>query len=416
MIAVAQGNTPSDIVDILQTKLITDIQKDTGFIVDNQNPETILKFTVTTFDYTSRQGTQRSDDSTTELTIINGNIEISYQALEAKTNAPLDSENLRATFNKTYKSTVSLKSNSSSGIGSILNGVLKPTSNEEVPPTEQEVKGALIRDIVKEMAQRATPVEESITVRLPQSRLESLSTQAMSQNWSKVIEETEKMVPFSKPEDDSYRHYLIGLSNEALAYSQNSNDPKSIEVTQEYLFKARVAYNKAISFKTNEKEFTVSSIRVDKALAQYDKIQRQIKQYKDYIANKIQNKNDNKGNSEAQSPAANIYIPGSSDSSKQDKSTSSDDDVWTNEKIINLWNTGNIDESSLLDIVLSATKFNFLMTPTKVTELYSAKLPASVIKALSDKVTPKNNAKIRQDSIKRGQKKKTAVSVKPKQL
>jgi hypothetical protein len=75
---------------LLKTKLVTLIQKDPRFILNETSPETILKFTITNYyveKWTQGTGTNRTVSN-------RGKIEVAYQALDVATNTALDSENL----------------------------------------------------------------------------------------------------------------------------------------------------------------------------------------------------------------------------------------------------------------------------------------------------------------------------------
>ncbi len=380
IIAVAQGNTPKEIPEILKTKLITDVQKDTGFVVDENNPETVLKFTVTAFDVEFRSGTRQSGNSTIPFTMVNGNIEVSYQAIESKTNAPVDSENLVDNLKQDYPPSSSDKR----GLGGLLpsfTGILKG-SDPNLTPSQSEVRNFLVNSIVKQMAQRAAPVEERFTVQLPLGKLEQLSRVAQTQSWGKVREGAETMAPFPKEADDSYRIYLVGLANEAAAYEQTTND-----ATRDYLFKARTAYDQCRTKNPGEKYFIEPWTRVDKAVTQYDKIKRQAAEYQQYVATKsgravtppaqpkpvpAQDNNTGRGNSSDGAPAVNSG--GSSD-------------VWNNQTILQFWKSG-VTEPGLIEYVKMAEKHNFdVASPAALKELIDAKVPPAVIRAMRAKAS-----------------------------
>src|ERR1700739_3137162 len=91
---MAMRSGDPDVIVVLKTKLVTAIQRDPRFIIDETNPETILHFVVTNFYVESSHYTIGTGASTTQCTAFTGKMEVSYQALEAGTGAPLDSENL----------------------------------------------------------------------------------------------------------------------------------------------------------------------------------------------------------------------------------------------------------------------------------------------------------------------------------
>lgn len=378
IIALAQGNAPQEITEILKTKLVTDVQKDTGFVVDEYNPETILRFTVTAFDVELRPGSYQSGNTTLPYTMVNGNIEVSYQAIEANTNAPVDSENLIDKFKQDFPP-LSTQSTSKWG-GWIPN----PWENRpsSIPPSKSEVQNLLLNSVVKQMAVRAAPIEERFPVLLPLGKLDQLSRIAQTQSWQKVIEGAETMKPLEKPEDDAYRIYLIGLANEALAYSPTNNN----EAVRDYLFKARKSYDDARIKKPGEREFIEPWTRVDKAVTQYDKIKRQIEEYQKFLASKAAASSTPK-----ESGGQPVAPPEGPKAPDPGPAPNPDSEVWTNKKVIQLWQS-KVSEKILLMAIGEATQVKFDVKSAKgLSELSEAKIPDSVIAAMMEKMSGKKS-------------------------
>jgi hypothetical protein len=411
IIAEAQGNTPKDIADVLKTKFVTDVQKDLGYIVDEANPETILKFTVTTFDAEVKQGTRQSGSNTLPFTMVNGNVEVSYQALEAQSNAPLDSENLVETFKKEYSSPVNADSAALRKIP-ILGGIptTKSTSSPAAP-SQSELRNNLINGIVKQMAQRAALVEENFPVKLPKGKFEELSKVALTQSWGKVLEGAESMEPLPKEKDDSYRHYLIGLANEALAYEQTTS-----EATRDYLFRARKAYEDAKTKYPGEEEYIQPWTRVDKALAQYEKIKRQAEEYRNYLASKkVESKSPAPVQAAQSNPTPANSTPAGEKTPDQKKSdgnpavsggSGGNEAVWDNQMVIKLWKQGNVTEQRLVEFVKNAPTHKFdPFSAQGVLELTGAGVPQPVIDAMIQKVKPQPQTPAKGKSSPTGAKK-----------
>jgi hypothetical protein len=166
-----------------------------------------------------------------------------------------------------------------------------------------------VNGIVLQMAQRAAPFEEILTVVVPGGKLEPLSSLAITQRWAKLLEDAEKSDPLPKPEDDAYRKYLIGLANEALAY-QDAKDSSELEKTrrgdvssdkaklsiaqeekdfteaQAYLDKAAKAYKDAMEGKPGEKEFRSPDARMEEAVRLYATITRHKAEYEEAVLKK----------------------------------------------------------------------------------------------------------------------------------
>ncbi len=284
---------PKDLLDILITKLVTAIQKDPRFILDDRNPETLLKFTVTNY-YVERNDVPATQ-YVASYSYWTGKIEASYQAEEVGTDAPLDSENLVHAITPEGVKTGS----------STLNVFKKANVGQPSPRlkrSENEARDELVDGIVNLMSQRAAPFEETLSVPLPRGKLEPLSSLAMSQRWAKLLEDAEKTDPLPKPEDDAYRKYLIGLANEALAYQDakdaaelekarrgdNTSEKATQSIAQEdkdfndaqaYLDKAAKSYKDAMEAKPGEKEFRAPDGRMENAVRLYATISRHKAEY-----------------------------------------------------------------------------------------------------------------------------------------
>jgi hypothetical protein len=309
VLAVAASNkVDPDLVTILRTKLVTSIQKDNRFILDERNPETLLKFTITNF-YTESRTTDVPGSNPPQRCIMwTGKIESSYQAIEVGTDAPLDSENLEYAITTEGPKAVS----ASSRINPF--GAHHGNCGTEAKATQNEARDELADAIVKQMAQRAAPSEQPITVLLPGGKLEPLSALALSQRWSTLLEQAEKMDPLPKPDDDAYRIYLIALANEALAYqdakdaaelekarrSDQTSDAAKKSMAQEekyfsdaqaYIDKAAKYYKDAIQAKSSEKEFRVPDGRMEEAVRLYATIARHKAEYQEAVLKKQQGRN-----------------------------------------------------------------------------------------------------------------------------
>jgi hypothetical protein len=371
LIATAQGNTPKEVAEVLLTKLRTDVQKDTGFIEDERNPETILRFTVTAFDIEHRQGTRLSGKNTVPYTLVTGNIEVSYQAIEVRTNAPVDSENLTATFKRDYPPA------DAGGLGGLNPFVKKDNS---LPPSRSEMQSYLLNTVASLMAQRAAPVEQTFTVPLPRGKFDQLSKVAQTQSWGKVLEGAETMAPLPDAKDDSYRQYLIGLANEALAYQQKTND-----ATRDYLFKARKSYDEAKMRHPKEDRFLEPWTRVDKAVEQYDKIKRQEQEYRQFAASR--------GSAPVPKPASEPK-PVTAPPKDRETTAASDgaSDQWNNQMVIKLWKSGSVKEADLIEFIKTATNYKFdVNAPQALLELSTAGVPSGVIRVMREKMAPATN-------------------------
>jgi len=301
----ASAKIDPELVTILRTMLVTSIQKDSRFILDERNPETLLKFTITNFYVESRVAAVPGANPPQNCTMWTGKIESSYQALEVGTDAPLDSENLGYAITTEGPKAVS----GASKFNPL--GTKRGSCGTGAKETPNEARDELADAIVKQMAQRAAPSEEPVIAPLPGGKLEPLSALALSSRWSTLLEQAEKTDPLPKPEDDAYRVYLIALANEALAY-QDAKDAAELEkarrtdqtsdaakksIAQEeqyfseaqaYIDKAAKLYKDAIQAKPSEKEFRVPDGRMEEAVRLYATIERHKTEYREAVLKKEQ--------------------------------------------------------------------------------------------------------------------------------
>jgi len=294
---------PSVLLSILSTKLSTSIQKDNRFVIDDRNPETLLNFTVT--NYYVEQKTFAATQNTPACTYYTGKIEASYQAVEVGTEAPLDSENLMFAITEE-----GAKKTGGGGMGSVFHRS-SGGCGTHATSSENEARDEIVDGLVAQMSQRAAPFEETLTVPVPGGKLEPLSALAVSERWAKLLEEAEKTPPLIKRDDDTYRLYLIGLANEALAY-QDAKDAADLERSrrgdiasdkakqalaqeeqdfneaQSYLDKAAKAYKDALQGKPGEKEFRAPDARMEEAVRLYATINRHKAEYQEAVLRKKQ--------------------------------------------------------------------------------------------------------------------------------
>jgi len=270
--AAAVQNTSTQVEALLRTKLVTLIQKDPRFILSETSPQTVLKFTVTNVyidQYTTGAGANQTHSA-------HGKIEVAYQAIDVATSQALDSENLVQEVGYDPK-------------GGLLNFSLDKTKRA-AEGSENEARDQMVDGIVSQMARRIAPLDQPFDAPLPTKKLEPISALAVAHRWGAVEEQAEKLDKFPKPEDDSYRQYLVALAKEAQAYdlTREANDfdlgkrnditPKQADDdfnhAQKYLDDAAEIYKEILTANSKEKEFRAGDTRTEEAVAIYAKIVR----------------------------------------------------------------------------------------------------------------------------------------------
>jgi len=94
VLSEAQGGVAPEIANVLKTRVVTAIQRDPNFVVDETKPETRLSFKITTFRAEPTQIKDTSTNPPTTCTVYVGRADVSYQAIEMATGIAQDSENL----------------------------------------------------------------------------------------------------------------------------------------------------------------------------------------------------------------------------------------------------------------------------------------------------------------------------------
>lgn len=269
---------------LLKTELVTLIQKDPRFILNETSPETILKFTVTRSYIERWQGAVINGQQQQSY---RGKIEVAYQAIDTATNSALDSEIL--THEVGYNPTEQPKWTD------IIHKSGGTKKQEAAEASENEAEDQLIEGIVTKMGKRIAPLNEPFEAPLPGGKLESLSSLALSNRWGAVEEQAEKMDPLPKGADDTYRQYLVALAKEAQAYdlTREANDRdlgKRSDISraqaeddykraQKYLDEAGAIYKQIIAANSKEKEFRPGDARTEEAISIYALIDRYKAEY-----------------------------------------------------------------------------------------------------------------------------------------
>src|SRR5271165_4673064 len=190
-----------NVLVVLKPKLVTAIQKDPRFIIDENKPETVLRFTVTNYYIEPNRYIVGTGATQNHCTKYSGKMEVSYQALEAATGAPLDSENLVYTIaaGEAPKATADPKKSATSMATKKFGSMIHVPGSDNKPKPEScgtsgkdtlhEAEDDIVDQIVRQMYQRAAPSEDPIVVPLPGGKLEPLSSLAMSARWGKLEED-----------------------------------------------------------------------------------------------------------------------------------------------------------------------------------------------------------------------------------
>jgi tetratricopeptide (TPR) repeat protein len=279
------GTLPYDFQALLETELL----KDDPNLREDDNPATQIFCQIT--DYSHPDPTYRtraapgiafgsggidltkSATKTAQFERITGQLNVSFQAKDAN-GRMLISDNISSSFDGEYDS----EGNSTShgmmgeltGRFSHMKGGAK--SEDLNPPTPAELRSRLIIDAVQQIAEHLVDTDETVDAFLARKDgpLEEGDKAAETGLWERALETFETSPPFSKPEEDAYRLYDIGVAYEALAYQADNQ-----KATMKYLDQAAINYGKAIDAKPDEKYFLEPQKRIETAIAHYKELEQE---------------------------------------------------------------------------------------------------------------------------------------------
>ncbi|MGA9060977.1 MAG: hypothetical protein WB341_04835 [Terracidiphilus sp.] len=354
------GALPYDFQALLETELL----KDDPNLREDDNPNTIITCRIT--QYASPHETDtlgpavaltKDAPKTQEFQRISGTLTVSFQA-KTSSGATLASDNISSKYDEQFDSS---GISTSHGVKGSLSGTwsrLKGQKNEnDTAPALSDVRARLILDAVQQIAEHLVNTNESVDVLLAKKDgpLEEGDKDAVAGLWERALETFETAPAFSKPEEDAYRLYDIGVAYEALAYQ--AEDEKA---AMKYLDQAAINYGKAIDAKPNEKYFLEPQKRIETAIAHYKELDKE----KEEAAAKVR---------AAALAAANPKPPS--------PTVASGTQGLTNAQVITMVKSG-MDDATVIQAIRGADAIDFDLSPSGRHLLESSGVSAHVLAAM----------------------------------
>ena len=374
----AQGGVAPEVASVLKTRVVTAIQRDPNFVVDETKPETRLTFKITTFRAEQSQIKDTSTNPPTTCTVYVGRADVSYQAIETATGIAQDSENLGWTI-QADKPARPLQQGVAAGLSKASEKVnlwkraTTSACGTYGKATLSEATDELYDQLVHQVTQRAAPVDEEVEVGLPGGRLKDLSAIALDKRWSVLLEKAEQTPKLEKPEDDASRLYLVALAHEALAYDTRreafelerrrvsgvaapgreaeEQEAKFFKVAKGHLEQAAQFYREAITGDGGEKEFKKPEARIEYAVKLYATIERQRAEYE--AAKKRMQESEIKLAGSAKSPAQTASAKPAEQNSKA-RSADPVEASGPNSEVIKLCQE-KLDEATITDFIQNSS-------------------------------------------------------------
>ncbi len=339
------GTLKSDLENIL-------LRNDPRLRSEDVHPDTIITCTLTTY---SQPVPTRTAQSTVSLNKnkpaqpqyqerVTGTLALGFKA-QSRSGHTLAADNVKANYDREFNLTAAAQTNTgitSSIFHSMSSAASHVTkvgehSEDDTPPTPVELHDKLIQDAAVQIASHLVNTTEQVSVNLARGGTLDQPVKLMeSQLWTRALEDLDMMPPYSKPDDDAYRLYDIGVANEALAYSTDD-----FNKARTYLQQAAINYGKAIDAKPTEKNFLEPQNRIDTALAHYKSLSDQ-----------------SNGAPRAEVASARSASNRGDDASAGPSSTNGSGDAMTNDQVIEMI-AAHIDEANIIDDIQHAPDVHF---------------------------------------------------------
>jgi len=358
------GDVSYDLQALLETEILKD---DPALRIDPNNPDNTLVCSITSFNHPPPEVTTRPSVTVVgvqnqDFTRITGSLEISFQVKDGA-GRQLIADNVKAKYDEEFDA---LGNATSKGVKGTFSGTfkrLKGGSSEEMnAPTDAELRSKLLLDAVQQIAEHIVNTDEAIDVFLARQKgaMEDGDKAAEGGLWERALETFETAPPMSKPEEDAYRLYDIGVAYEALAYQ--AEDDKA---AMKYLDQAAINYGKAIDAKPSEKYFVAPQNRIETAIAHYKELEEEKKPKPAPVVE-----------------AANV--PPSSTAAGKPSAPK----ALTNTQVVAMIKSG-MDDDTVIQAVRAAKIINFDLTPAGQQQLTTSGVSAPVIAAMKARAARK---------------------------
>lgn len=265
----------------LSAQLETELMKDDPHLrADQANPSIVISCQITDYSHPLPTVTQRPNlaagkngPKTLPYMRITGALSVAFQARTSSGQSEA-SNNITAKYDEEFDSAGNDASHGVIGtMSSAWHRITGGASSEDLnPPTEPELRTKLLNQAVHQIAQHLVNTNETVEVYLAKGKrqLDAGNKQAEAGLWQRALETYETTPQLTKPTDDAYRLYDIGVAYEALAYA--AEDEKS---AMRFLDEAAINYGKATDAKPAEKYFLEPQKRIETAIAHYKELEEQ---------------------------------------------------------------------------------------------------------------------------------------------
>jgi hypothetical protein len=256
--AAAANNCKALAADKLQSIVETDLIRYNSQLTPNPGaPDTVISIhvlncsAVSTPEYGMQFGKNAGRSQQPMGYKVAADLSVTYEA-RGRNGSFVDAEPLDVKYN-----------HESNNAKAAITGLMGKADQE--PHTAEELVQLLADRMAERIAARLVNTNEKVEVLLGKGGpLDDANRYAVAGQWTKYVEVLETIAPFSKPEDDSYRLYNIGVGDEALGYKAETP-----AAAKKYFEQAVIQYRKAGEANPKEKYFIQPVNRIEVALEHY---------------------------------------------------------------------------------------------------------------------------------------------------
>jgi len=364
------GDVSYDLQALLETEILKD---DPSLRVEANNPDTTLVCNITSFNHPPPSITTRPSVGVTGLqnqdfTRITGSLAVSFQVKDA-VGHQLIADNVESKYDEEFDA---MGNSTSHGVKGSITGAFKRvkggSSDQMNAPTDAELRSKLLLDTVQQIAEHIVNTDEAIDVFLAKQKgaMEDGDKAAEGGLWQRALETFETASPMSKPEEDAYRLYDIGVAYEALAYQ--ADDDKS---AMKYLDQAAINYGKAIDAKPSEKYFVAPQKRIETAVAHYKELEEEKKPKPTPVLQ-----------------AANVPPSAQAGTAPPAAAKPAGPKALTNTQVVAMIKSG-MDDDTVIQAVRAAKAIDFDLTPAGQQQLTGSGVSAPVVAAMKTRAARK---------------------------
>jgi hypothetical protein len=339
------NNIPSRYLETLKTRLAAGIQADKRFIIDSVGPATIVRLSATRLAITKNDIQMQIKGTDTKVTRVEGDLQVSFQALDAVTKEPLDSGNLQSVLQRNYYQI---------SRGGLL---AKIGDLAHQPLSEEKTFDLLVTNLILQITRRMAQTRETINVGRPDGELKKFRDKAQSRAWVSLYDDLSDMTVFKDDYEKSQREYWMGVAKEAEAYETADR----AQARSELVVAAR-HYDQAFKLKPDESMYMESKHRAEESTV--------------LLAGATPTATPTQVSDGAARPAGGnsgaLSAPGPGD------------DVMTNDVVIYLLNSG-MTPDGVIKLIKDTEKTRFDVGFQALGRLSSSKVPDNVIQAMRER-------------------------------